>query len=127
MLTKKLTIRNISGISKTDEAKIICFLQGAIYCWCKNRAEEWFAVRDLLGGANFHWQGIPLIVLYEKHINKGKSNTRSIEDAGKDAGWLLLKTIKSDIRLFDTKREALTRKYLWLPNNTTNSLAGKTA
>ena len=45
------------------------FLQEAVYCWCKNRKDEWLAVRDLLGGDNHYWQGIPLIPLYDYYLN----------------------------------------------------------
>ena len=72
----------------TDEQReaIAHFMQGAIYSWAKNRPNEPFAVRDLMGGENFFWDGTPLIVLYEKHIALGKSNDAAIEDAAKDLG-----------------------------------------
>jgi hypothetical protein len=30
------TIRNVYGLSETEEKSIMAFLQGAVYCWCKN-------------------------------------------------------------------------------------------
>ena len=45
------------------------FLQGAVYCWCKNRKDEWFAARDLLGGDNYYWQSSPLMPLYDYYLN----------------------------------------------------------
>lgn len=32
----------------------------------RNRKEDWFSLRDLMGGENFYWQGTPLYALYEK-------------------------------------------------------------
>lgn len=62
-------IREVTGIQDDDKQAIINFLQGAVYCWCKNRKNEWFSMRDLMGGDNFFWEDTPLMVLYEKHEN----------------------------------------------------------
>ncbi|EGQ9561703.1 TPA: hypothetical protein GRI74_24300 [Vibrio parahaemolyticus] len=107
----KEVIRGITGVSDEKQASIKAFLQGAVYCWCKNRKDEWFSLRDLMGGDNFYWQGTPLISLYEKHEAKGSDDP--VKDAGKDAGWLLKSVIGSDRRQFDTKKEDLIRKYRW--------------
>ena len=108
-LIVKSEVRNVTGI--TDEEKIaICnFLQGAVYCWCKNRPDEWFAMRDLMGGDNFYWEGTPLYALYEKHQTK----PNAVEEAGKDSGWLLKKVIDDDKRKFETKKDEMVRKYKW--------------
>lgn len=106
-------IRDVHRISETQKKGIINFLQGAVYCWCKNRNDEWFSMRDLMGGDNFYWEGTPLMALYEKHISDGKSNSNSIDQAGKDSGWLLKKVINDDKREFKTKKEDLIRKYRW--------------
>ena len=45
---------------KKQEAEIYSFLQGAVYCWCKNFNDKEFALRDLMGGENFEWTGTPL-------------------------------------------------------------------
>ena len=66
MLIEKTEIREVNGISKEQKKRILDFLQGTVYCWCKNRKDEWFTARDLLGGENYFWQGTPLFVLYEK-------------------------------------------------------------
>jgi hypothetical protein len=50
MLVEKSEIREVHGISEEQEQRMMDFLQGAVYCWCKNRENEWFAARDLLGG-----------------------------------------------------------------------------
>jgi len=106
-------IRDVKNITTEEKQRIYDFLQGAVYCWCKNRIDEWFSVRDLMGGENFDWNGTPLIVLYNKHIGKGKSDDNAISDAGKDAGWIVKKVIDDDQRNFQTKKEELVRKYRW--------------
>jgi uncharacterized protein YajQ (UPF0234 family) len=30
-------IRQVTGVQEDDKQAIINFLQGAVYCWCKNR------------------------------------------------------------------------------------------
>ena len=112
-LIQKSELRNVVGIKDQNKQRIIDFLQGAVYCWCKNRTQEWFSMRDLMGGENFNWEGTPLMSLYEKHIAKGKNNPDAIDGAGKDSGWLLKKVIIEDKREFETKKEGLTRKYRW--------------
>jgi hypothetical protein len=61
------------------------FLQGAVYCWCKNQPNKRFALRDLMGGDNSHWEGTPLIVLYEKYANANDND--SVKSTGIDAGY----------------------------------------
>jgi len=112
--SEELDLRDVKDINNSQKESIINFLQGAVYCWCKNRPKEWFSMRDLMGGENFYWQGTPLIVLYDKHINKKKTHEQSIEWAGKDSGWLLKKVISDDKRRFETKKENLIRKYRWI-------------
>lgn len=53
-------IREVAGIQEDEKQAIIHFLQGAVYCWCKNRKNEWFSMRDLMGGDNYFWEGTPL-------------------------------------------------------------------
>ena len=63
-------LRNVNGISEQESQRIKDFLQGAVYCWCKNKKGDWFSLRDLMGGDNFYWEDTPLIPLYEKHKTK---------------------------------------------------------
>jgi hypothetical protein len=105
-------IREVSGISPVQLTDIMNFLQGAVYCWCKNRPEEWFSIRDLMGGDNFFWDGTPLYCLYKKHEN---ISSDPIDAAGKDSGWILKKVIHEDKRKYDSRRDALIRQYLWIP------------
>jgi hypothetical protein len=39
--------------------------------------------------------------------------TENVEQAGKDAGWLLKKVIYNDKRSFQTKKEGMVRQYRW--------------
>lgn len=110
-LTKDSKLRTVSGITKAQAIRISDFLQGAVYCWCKNRKDEWFSLRELMGGDNYYWQGTPLIPLYEKHKDHAQD---PVAEAGKDAGWLLKAVIKKDKRHFDTKKEAKIRQYRWI-------------
>ena len=77
-------IHEVSGISSDEKIRIIAFLQGAVYCWCKNRPDEWFSLRDLMGGDNYHWDGTPLMTLYTKHTSLGSTHDEAVDKAGKD-------------------------------------------
>jgi len=113
-LINKSELREVRNISDVEKQSILDFLQGAIYCWCKNRKNEWFSLRDLMGGDNYYWDGTPLEVLYLKHKNMGKEWESASKDAGKDSGWILKKAIIKDVRSFETKKEELIRKYRWI-------------
>ena len=93
-------VREVTGISEAERTAISNFLQGAVYCWCKNRRDEWFSLRDLMGGENFFWQGTPMLVLYTKHEHISHD---PVTQAGHDGGWLLKRVIHNDRRLFETR------------------------
>jgi hypothetical protein len=112
MLTPPSQVRNVS-LPQSDIDAICRFLQGAVYCWCKNRPEEWFSMRDLMGGENYYWQGTPLIALYDKQLSIASADP--VKEAGKESGWLLKKVISDDARTFETKKEELISKYRWTP------------
>ncbi len=115
ILGNETTIRNVSGFSTEELKGIMDFLQGAVYCWCKNRPDEWFSIRNLMGGENFNWNGTPLQVLYDKHINRGLDDGEANNAAGKDCGWILKRVIHGDEnRDFETKTESLVRHYKWV-------------
>lgn len=107
-------VRDVTGITLEQKQRISDFLQGAIYCWCKNRKSEWFSLRDLMGGDNFHWDGTPLFELWDKRHQQGWSDEDAIKEAGKEAGWILKATIINDMRKFETKKEDFVRKYRWI-------------
>lgn len=113
-LLKNTYCRKVSGLTSSQEQRIKDFLQGAIYCWCKNRPNEWFSMRDLMGGENYFWEDTPLMELFNKHKNKGKNNDKAVNGAGKDSGWLLKRVVINDKRVFDTKKAERIRKYKWI-------------
>ncbi len=111
MLTQENKIRSVRFISKGKTEEIKGFLQGAIRCYDKAVAGEWFSLRDLMGGENFDWNGTPLQDLYEAYQNRSDA----LKMAAKSAGWLLKAAIKEDqYRHYETKKEAFTRKYRWV-------------
>ena len=63
------TYKSVNGFSERQLDLMRAFLQGAVYCWCKNRKNEWFAARDLLGGDNYYWQGTPPSCRYTTTIS----------------------------------------------------------
>jgi hypothetical protein len=103
-------VRDVAGVSAEQAAAIRTFLQGAVYCWCKNRPGEWFALRNLMGGDNYYWEGTPMIVLYRKHE---ATSPNPVQAAGQDAGWLLKAVIDEDPRAFETREGYMTREYRW--------------
>ena len=106
-------VNSVSGITCEEKQRIIDFLQGSVYCWCKNRKGNWFSLRDLMGGDNYYWQGTPLLPLYLKHESKGQADP--VKEAGKDAGMILKHVISTDKRSFEMKKEELICQYRWIP------------
>jgi hypothetical protein len=107
-------IQDVGGLSPDQRSAIVNFLQGAVYCWCKNRRGDWFSLRDLMGGDNFFWEGTPLYTLFEKYEHTSQNPTKQ---AGQDGGRLLKAVIDSDRRNFETREEHMIREYLWVPEN----------
>ena len=93
----------MSPVSNSDKQRIFDYLQGSVHCWCKNKPEEPFSLRDLVGGANFSWEDTPLQVLYEKHKTKGHSHKMAIKVAGQNAGRILSNVIEKDRRNIETQ------------------------
>ena len=107
------TYKRVNGFTDEQLNLMRAFLQGAVYCWCKNRKDEWFAARDLLGGDNYYWQGTPLMPLYTYYLNGNEDNhDYAVEEAGKAAGRLLKEVLINDKRTFATE-EGYTRMYRW--------------
>ena len=105
--------RAVHGIGEQQRRDMMHFLQGAVYCWCKNRKGEPFAARDLLGGDNYYWQDTPMITLYEYYRDGNDGNNDyAVEEAGKAAGRLLYQLLYDDKREFETWVD-YTRLYKW--------------
>lgn len=122
----------VKGLKRRKEKLIRAFLKGAVYVWCKHHPNEWFALRDLMGSGikgdpaadgNFYWNDTPLYALWEQQeeayrLNEEPSEEKkslALKQAAINAGKLLKKVIYKDkYRLFDTKVEDMTRKYLWI-------------
>ena len=64
--------------------KIKAFLQGAVYSWCITCKDQWFCVRDFIGGDNYYWEHYPLGVLYSRHIDAGHDHDYAFDQAAKD-------------------------------------------
>lgn len=108
-----ITIKTVHGLTAEQMQRIKDFLQGAVYCWCKNRKGEWFTARDFLGGDNFYWEHYPLGVLYFRHIDEGQSEDYAFNEAAKAAGRILKCVLAEDDRLFETE-DGYTRRYRWI-------------
>ena len=114
-LNPQSELRDVYGISDADKALIKAFMQGAVYCWVKNRQGDWFAVRDLMGGMNADWNGTPLQVLFEKHIDVGKDEDQAFTAAGIDLGWLVKTILDEDSRTFEVVTEEVNKYRCLLP------------
>lgn len=99
-INPRSALRDVSGITADEKDAICRFMQGAVYAWVKDHRGEPFAVRDLMGGANFEWEGTPLYVLFAKHKEQGKDNQAAIRAAGRDLGWLVKAVLETDKRTF---------------------------
>ncbi|MBR3699812.1 MAG: hypothetical protein IKM85_09895 [Bacteroidales bacterium] len=105
--------RAVHGIDENRLHEMRLFLQGAVYCWCKNRKDEPFAARDLLGGDNYFWEATPMETLFLYYRNGNDDNNEyAVEEAGKAAGRLLYQMLRDDKREFETWVE-YTRMYRW--------------
>lgn len=108
--------KGVNGFTPEQNRLMKAYLQGAVYCWCKNcKNQDWFAAHDLIGGDNNDWSDTPLMLLYE-YYRDGRNDHNSIQyaidEAGKAAGRLLKELLLEDSRTFET-REGFTREYRW--------------
>ena len=102
-------LRAVSGISDAQRRRMCDFLQGAVYCWCKNRPSEWFAVRDLLP---FYWTDSPLIDLFNKYYDSDEHLDYAIHQAAVDAGWLLKEVLANEPRrVFESSKAFKATQY----------------
>lgn len=92
---------NVSILAE-DKEKIKIFLQGMVYCWCKNVRDEnnnskWFYARDLVGGESFSWDDTPLKVLNENYV--------TVKTASQALGNLLYEVLDEDTKHFEFYKE----------------------
>jgi len=113
MLQPQSKINDVHGLTEEQKTLIKAYIQGAVYCWAKNR-DEAFAARDLFGGDNFEWDGTPLYTLYLKHRNGGKNHEAAINAAGIDVGWLLKSVLHEDKRTFKVCEPDIAARYQWV-------------
>lgn len=115
MIIGNPSLKNVHGFTNEEILRMCDYLLGAVQSWCRDRHGEWFAARDLLGGANYDWQGTPLFRLYEHYMEQSNNNIDySVKQAGRSAGHLLKRVLTQDTkRLYET-REGYTRQYRWV-------------
>lgn len=107
-------LREPVGVEERDRELIRAFMQGAVYSWVKNCPDGYFAVRDLVGGLNNDWNGTPLQVLYDRHIEAGKDDQEAFEAAAKDLGWIVKTLLSDDRRIFRVEKSGLVNSYLMI-------------
>lgn len=109
------TYRNVHGFREKELRRMRDYLLGAVQVWCRDRHGEWFAARDLLGGANYYWQGTPLMPLYKYYMSQSDDNCEySVRQAGRAAGHLLKRVLVEDTKRTYETRQGFTREYRWV-------------
>jgi len=110
-------LREPSNLDESDRARVKAFMQGAIYCWVKNKPNEPFAVRDLVGGLNTNWYQTPLQILYDRHIDTGRTEDEAFDLAAKDIGWIVKTLLAEDRRTFQVDNSGFVNTYLMIGDN----------
>jgi len=87
---------SVRGVSDAEIQRMCDFLYGAVRARCKDFEDAQFAARDLLGGANYFWEGTPMAVLFEKYVEEGCSHEDAVKRAGQSAGKLLKRVLIDD-------------------------------
>lgn len=114
MIKGETTYQNVHGFDEEKDLKPMCFyLLGAVQSWCRDRKEQWFAARDLLGGANYYWQGTPLYPLFTYYQQFGDDDY-AVTQAGRAAGRLLKRVLIEDEKRTYETRQRYTREYRWV-------------
>lgn len=84
MIIGETAYKNVHGFTDAELQRMRDYLLGAVQAWCRDRHGEWFAARDLLGGANYYWQGTPLIRLYDYYMEQSDQDDEySVRQAGR--------------------------------------------
>ena len=115
MVIGHTSYRNVHGFTPREIERMLDYLLGAVQVWCRDRHGEWFAARDLLGGANYYWQGTPLMRLYEYYMEQSdEDEAYSVRQAGRAAGHLLKRVLIEDTKRIYETRQGFTREYRWV-------------
>jgi hypothetical protein len=85
-----------------------------VYVRCKNNPDEWFGLRDLMGGENGNWGETPMQELYDRHRVAGSGEKEAESKAALDGGRLLKRVLDDDGRKFRAKRGYRTTLYQWV-------------
>lgn len=106
---------NVHGFTEQELQRIMDYLLGAVQVWCRDRHEEWFSARHLLGGANHNWRGIPLQRLYDYYMEQSDEDEEyAVRQAGRSAGHLLKRVLIEDPKRMYETRQGYTREYSWV-------------
>ena len=113
MIDGNTLYRNVYGFEQFELQRMRDYLLGAVQAWCRDRHGEWFAARDLLGGANYYWQGTPLYPLFTYYQQFGDDDY-AVTQAGRAAGRLLKRVLIEDEKRTYETRQGYTREYRWV-------------
>ena len=115
MISNDNTYRNVWGPDAIELRQMRDYLLGAVQVWCRDRHGEWFAARDLLGGANRYWQGTPLMALYDYYLSQSNGDDDyAFHQAARAAGNLLKRVLVEDEKRTYETRKRFTREYRWI-------------
>lgn len=77
-------------ITPENEQAIKRFLEGVVYCWCRdNKPGVKFDLHKLMGKSNDYWQGNPMKALFDYYEGEQKGGEKNKIKTGHDAGRLL--------------------------------------
>jgi hypothetical protein len=107
-------VYRVRNITQAEEARILDFLQGAVYLWCKAHPADWFSLRDFMGGANNDWDGTPMQELYDRHAGVMASRDAA-RRAAMDGGRLLKRVLDADGRIFEARKGYRAAEYRLIP------------
>lgn len=109
-------IFRVHGVSREHQAAIRAYLQEKVDDWCVcHRQNDHFEPRDLIGGEFRHWEGTPLLVLYDYYLQRRGDRTYAYREAAKAAGRIFKDTIERDENhTFHIARAFRTVQYTWV-------------
>ena len=93
---------NLQSLSNVQISKIEDFINNRIDEWIKTNPNTEFSVKSLFGNDNWNWNGTDIQQLHD--INSNKGYDEAFVEAGKYAGILLNKIVKSrsDVKQIST-------------------------